>query len=343
MIFTLPSKYEEWYTGLILQLEINKGNPIKWQMIPIRQSKNEFRLSLLTDTEKDKILSEVEDYSKIITDDVVALDVLKNTIQSFNEARASQAAAGMAYYAFFSLFPLLLGLVALGSFVLESQRVYQEVIDLVAEAFPTSESLIRSNIDHVFSLRGPVGVIGLISLLWSGSGIFTTLAYNINLAWPKAQQRNLLEKRLVGLGMIGMLIGLLLLSLISTAALSLLPKLEVPLGGGVSIYDTLLWAFLTNLVPWLFTFLLFFGLYRWVPNTQVGWIEAIWGAAAAALAWRIATHAFAWYLNSGLVSYQLVYGSLGAVVALLFWIYLSSLITLFGAHLSAAIARHAGR
>ena len=57
----------------------------------------------------------------------------------------------------------------------------------------------------------------------------------------------------------------------------------------------------------------------------------------ASAAWKIATTGFAWYVTSGFGRYQLVYGSLGAVVALLFLIYLIAMITLFGAHLSAAI------
>ena len=63
-------------------------------------------------------------------------------------------------------------------------------------------------------------------------------------------------------------------------------------------------------------------------------------ALVAASAWEVTKSAFGWFLSSGLVRHQLVYGSLGTVVALMLWIYLSSLITLFGAHLSAAITHH---
>jgi membrane protein len=58
----------------------------------------------------------------------------------------------------------------------------------------------------------------------------------------------------------------------------------------------------------------------------------------ASLAWELAKQAFAWYLSSGFAKYDLVYGSLGAVVALMFWIYIGSWIVFFGAHLSAVIA-----
>jgi membrane protein len=266
------------------------------------------------------------------------LEILRCAVQGFNDARAAQAAASMAYYAFFSIFPLLIAVVAAGSFVLESQKVYQDIVDVLLQAFPSSEQLIKRNIDQVLKLRGPVGIVGLISLLWSGTGVFSALAFNVNQAWSEAESRNLLEKRLVALGMLGALVGLLLLSLLSTVARSLLPRLQVPLWGSISIYETALWAMLSNVIPWFFIFLLYLSLYRWVPNTDVRWFEAFWGAAVSALGWALATRAFTWYLSSGIAQYELVYGSLGAVVVLLFWIYLSSLITLFGAHLSAAVA-----
>jgi membrane protein len=269
-----------------------------------------------------------------------SLDILRETFQRFNDARASEAAAGMAYYALFSLFPLLLALVAAGSFFLESERAYREVVDLVTQAIPVSRGLIERNIRRVLELRGTVGIVGLIGLLWSATGVFTILANHINRAWPEAETRNFLEKRLVALGMVGVLAGLLVLSLFSTAVLNLLPRLQVPLWGGVSIYETSLWAIVSKLVPGLFISLMFLSLYRWVPNTEVKWSGAVWAALVAAFAWEAVASAVTWYLSSGLARYELVYGSLGAVVALMFWIYISSLITLFGAYLSAAINRH---
>jgi len=269
-----------------------------------------------------------------------SLDILRETFQRFNEARASEAAAGMAYYALFSLFPLLLALVAAGSFFLESERAYREVVDLVTQAIPVSRGLIERNIRRVLELRGTVGIVGLIGLLWSATGVFTILANHINRAWPEAETRSFLEKRLVALGMVGALAGLLVLSLFSTAVLNLLPRLQVPLWGGVSVYETSLWAIASKLVPGLFIFLMFLSLYCWVPNTEVKWSGVIGGALVAAFAWEVVASAFAWYLSSGLARYELVYGSLGAVVALMFWIYISSLITLFGAYLGAAINQH---
>ena len=271
-----------------------------------------------------------------------ALDILADAARRFDEVHASQATASIAYYAVFSLFPLLLVLIAGGSFVLESEWVQQQVLDFVAEVFPIAQPLIAKNIQIVLERRGTVGVVALASLLWSGTGVLTVLAYNINRAWPEARPRSFLKRRLVAMGMFVGLVVLLVLSSIASTVLNVLARFHVPLWGGNAMDATPLWAVLSSVVLRLFAFLALLGLYRWVPNTTVRWWEAFWGALVATLAGEIATRGFTWYLSSGLVQYELVYGSLGAMVALMLWIYISGLIALFGAHLSAAVARHRG-
>jgi membrane protein len=262
------------------------------------------------------------------------LDIVATALRTFTETRASQAAASLAYYAFFSLFPLLLVLIAGGSYFLNSQQVYDDVMQFVQEAVPVSAQVINDNLQQVLNVRGTVGVIGLIILLWSASGFFTNFAYNINLAWPSAPRRNFLEKRLVGLGMIAGLSGLLILSLSLDWITNLIPFLNETSASASTLG---LWRLISDLGSWLTIFLLFLALYRWVPTAKVQWHATLWGAIVTSMAWKVATAGFSWYLSSGMSSYSLVYGSLGAIVALLFLIFIVSLITLFGAHLSAAI------
>jgi len=262
------------------------------------------------------------------------LKILKQAITTFSGTRASQAAASLAYYAIFSLFPLLLLLVAGGSYFLNSEQVYQTVTRFIQNAIPASPEVINENLNQVLVARGTVGLVGLLTLLWSASSFFTNLAYNINLAWPDAPRRNFLKKRLVGLGMIAGLSGLLILALISNWITSLIPFLNSARG---SPFFSGMWSQISVLGSWLTLFLLFLALYRWIPSVDVRWKANIGGALFASIMWKLATAGFNWYLRSGLNSYQLVYGSLGAIVALLFLIFIVSLVTLFGAHLCAAI------
>ena len=226
--------------------------------------------------------------------------ILKYTFETFSESNASQAAAGLAYYAIFSIFPFLLVIIVGGSYFLNRQQVFQAVENLLQNIFPNAVNLITRNLNQVIQARGPVGIIGLLTLLWSATGFFTNLAYNINRAWQGAPRRNFFEKRLVGLGMIAGLGGLLLFSLV----LDWLPPYL-----GIFVSSPQLsgfWALASVLGSWLAIFLLFLTLYRWVPTENTSWRAALVGALVASAAWKIATIAFHWYLQSGFGKYQLV-------------------------------------
>jgi membrane protein len=262
------------------------------------------------------------------------LSILENAVKTFTDKQAAQASAGLAYYSIFSIFPLLLVFIAAGSYFIDTNQVFNVVTQFIQQALPISRQIINENLQEILKARGTAGIISIVTLLWSASGMFTSLAYNINLAWSKAARRNFLQNRLVGLWMIVGLIGLIVLSLILSWITHRLPFMDI---AHASPSDLLLLQIISAFGSWLMIFLVFFALYHWIPTMHVPWSATLWGALLASLAWKAVTTGFTWYLNSRFGRYQLVYGSLGAIVAFLFLIYIISLITLFGAHLSAAI------
>ncbi len=110
--------------------------------------------------------------------------ILETAIRTFTEKQAAQASAGLAYYTFFSIFPLILVFVAGGSYFLDSHQVFNTVTQFIQQALPISRQVINENLEEILEERGTAGIISLLILLWSASGMFTNLAYNINLAWP---------------------------------------------------------------------------------------------------------------------------------------------------------------
>jgi membrane protein len=262
------------------------------------------------------------------------LSILETAVRTFTEKQAAQASAGLAYYTFFSIFPLMLVFIAGGSYFLDSHQVFNTVTQFIQQALPISRQVINENLEEILERRDTAGIVSLLILLWSASGMFTNLAYNINLAWPLATRRNFLQNRLVGLWMIVGLIGLIILSLILSWMTARLPFIRF---NQTSSSDLFLLRIISALGSWLMIFLVFLTLYHWIPTLRVRWSATLWGALLASLAWKLVITGFSWYLGSSFGQYQLVYGSLGAIVAFLFLIYIISLITLFGAHLSAAI------
>jgi membrane protein len=265
--------------------------------------------------------------------------ILRLAIKRFIEVRGPEAAASIAYYAIFSLFPLILLFVSITGFLLVSEQTQAQVLALITQAVPISNNFVRDNLRQILEARNTGGIIGLVALLWAASGVFLAVARNINRAWPRAHLRNIVQGRLVAMAIIAGMGILLLLSLAASTLFKLLPEFNIPIRGSISIYDTFLWQLLTNLIPWLVSTFVFYALYRWIPNTLVkGW-EAFWGALVATVLWQGTTELFTWFLRSNLANYQILYGSLGTILALLTWIYLTGMITLFGAHISSAVAQ----
>ena len=264
------------------------------------------------------------------------LNILRDAVKTFTVTRANQAAASLAYYIIFSLFPLLLVLISAGSYFLSSQEVYLKVSQLIQQSIPFSYQWIDENLRTVLEQRGAVGIIGLITLTWAASGGFINLAYNINLAWLEAPQRNFFQGRLVALKMIGGLSGLFFLSIILDWIFNLLGIFNIPFA---SLIQVDFWRWFSGVFSWLTIFLLFFALYYWVPTVNVKGNSAFWAALVASVAWEFSTALFSLYLSSRFGRYELIYGSVGALVAFLFLIYILATITLFGAHLASAMDR----
>jgi membrane protein len=268
------------------------------------------------------------------------LAILALTIRRFSQTRAAENAATLAYYTLFSIFPFLISLIVAGSFFLEREEVYQRVLDFVVQAFPASQSLIQENLRTVLTLRGTVGLAGLLGLTWSATGLFSNLIFAINRAWPNTIPRNFLRKRLAGLGVAISLALLLGLSVITTTAVNLFLSLDLS-QFGLSVLKILpLRSIFTRLLSWLMKGIIFFAIYMWAPNTRVPVKAAAWGAVIAATGWELATAAFTWYLTSGIPRFEVVYGSLGTVVVLMLWIYIGAIVVLLGAHLGAAIVAY---
>ena len=270
------------------------------------------------------------------------LALARATIEAFQADEGPLMAAAIAYYTFFSFFPLALFLIALGSFFLESADAQARVLALLQQVLPASGDLIRRNIRQVLEIRGAIGLVAALSFLWSASGIFSVVSGAFNKAWSVETPPPFWRGKLLGLGIVTIMgVMLFLLSLTSTALFNIVRRLQSPLLSWQLLRGDRFLGILTALLPLTFSILMFLLLYKVVPYTRVGWGEAWRGALLAAPAWEMAKGLFAWYLGSGLARYNLVYGSLGAVVALLFWLYIMGTILLLGAEFSAQYAKAA--
>ncbi|MGQ9626246.1 MAG: YihY/virulence factor BrkB family protein [Anaerolineae bacterium] len=254
-------------------------------------------------------------------------------IQSLEEDDCFAWAAAIAYYALISFFPLLLILIVAASYFLERAEAKEEVMRLVAVYIPTSEELVRANIEQVLRARGAVGVLAMLGFLWSASVVFSSLERALNRVWEVRVMRPFWRRRLLAVSMIAGLGALFLLSVASTALFDLFRHLRLPFH-----LDGWMWGLLTASLPIFLNVLIFSLLYKILPYRLVGWSEALPGALLAGLSWEGVKKLFTSYLIR-VVPYNLVYGSLGAVIALLIWFYITAFVLLLGAEFSAILSR----
>ncbi len=263
------------------------------------------------------------------------LGIFRYALVRFSELRGVEGSASIAFFTIFGFPPLLIVIVSVASYFLEIPDIQDFIIELVREILPIPPDLIIEFLEGVLNQRGAVGIIGLLGLAWAGSGVLMSLTANINRAWPTAKIRNVVEKRLIAFLMIGAFILFIAASSVTSTLLAFFTQLELPF---ISISPPI--GMLSDTVLFLLRFALFLALYFFVPKTKVRKRAAFWAALLASIAWEITSYGFNWYFQSGLSNYNLLYGSLGTLVALMFWIYLDCLILVFGAYFSAAIENH---
>jgi membrane protein len=261
--------------------------------------------------------------------------IIRYAVERFSQMRAVEGSASIAFFTIFGLPPLLIVIVTVASYYLEIPDIQEQLIQVIEEILPIPPDLIIEFLEGVLNQRGAVGIIGLIGLTWAGSGVLMSLTANINRAWPTAKIRNVVEKRLVAFLMIGAFILFIAATSVLSTILAFFTQLDLPftpISPPVGI--------LTDILLFSLRFILFLALYFFVPKTRVKKRAAFWAAVFASIAWEITAYGFNWYFQSGLANYNFLYGSLGTLVALMFWIYLDCLILVFGAYFSAAIVNH---
>jgi membrane protein len=243
-------------------------------------------------------------------------------IAAFGSSHAGNYASGLAFNAFLSMFPLILGLLAILGFATQAPSIKTGVLNAILGFFPLSahDELVKTFIG-VQQHSGLFGIIGLVGLLWSGSSLFTSMEFSLGMIIG-AGQRSLFRQRAMALAMT----ILFVVSLVVTIGVNSL--IAVP--GVVWFFEPVV-----GLLVW-FTFML--AVYRLVPNrTYV--VGELWpGVVIAGTAMEILT--LLWPLYAGLSHNFSTYGSaLALFFVLASWLYFLAEFILLGA---VANRLHAG-
>ncbi len=280
------------------------------------------------------------------------LPLLKETVSEFQQDEAAQLGAALAYYAMFSIFPLLLLLVAGLGFVLRSWDqaidVQQQILSAAATNFsPQMAETLAAILSGVKSQAGGATIVGLVTLLIGASGVFQQLDLSFNRIWdvPKPTESagllhtvwRTVRTKLFSFGMV-LAVGFLLLvsMVISAVSQALLEQLQgLPVVGGAAGFA------LGLLISFSLNTLVFMLLFKFLPDTVVYWRDVWLGALVTALVWELAKYLLAWYIGRSAQSYS-AYGAVGTVLVLMVWIYFSSQILYLGAEFTQVYSRRHG-
>jgi len=257
----------------------------------------------------------------------------QETVSAFSEDRCSLIAAALAFYSFLSLIPLLLvSMAGLGLVVGSSQAMWQASFDYLQKMIPAAGGIGRF-LESMVTQSPVAGGIGLIGLIWGGSGAFSTLQSALHTVWHHQKPRTFFIARLVAVLILILVVILLLLSILATWGLEAAKHYRLPLGNYTLGDLPLIWGAVGLLLPFLLTVGMFLCLYQAVPHPGIRLWHLLGASAIAALCWELAKYGFTWYVTN-LPGINQIYGSLGTVVILLLWMYYSAIIFLLGAELA---------
>jgi membrane protein len=287
---------------------------------------------------------------------------LRKTASDFSEDDCMSSGAAIAYYAIFSLPPLLVLVVMIaGYFGVSPDRIQNVVqnqwgISSKAEQDSTqqgeNDGAGESNEEDAASTprTGTLGtlerIVGGAILLFSATGLFAQLQYALNRAWevkPDPKRGGVwafITKRILSFGMVLVVAFLLLISFVLT---TIIDELTAMLQGGAPSGVMLaVGIVLNNLAAFVVAMLLFAAIFKVLPDAEMAWRDVWVGAAMTALLFVVGKTLIGWYLQNSDVGTE--WGSAAtSMVGVLVWMYYSCLILLFGAELTQVWASDYGR
>lgn len=243
-------------------------------------------------------------------------------------------ASQLAYYLVLSFFPFLIFLITLIGFLRPDPL---NVLELLGEILPTSVyDLTESTVSEIISSQntGLLGVSILLSI-WTASSGFRAVIKGINKAYNIKEKRSYIRRSIISyistiilaLTIIATLILLVFGNVIGTHIISLLPFYEFWLK---------LWNIMRYVVIVLVLIFVFAAIYKYTPSKRLKWRQVLPGAIISTFGWLILSSGFSFYINN-FSNYSRFYGSLAAVFILMIWLFLSSMVFMFGVELNSVL------
>jgi len=269
-------------------------------------------------------------------------DILWRIYQNISEDRVVLVAAGITFYSILALFPAIAALVALYGLFADPGTIASN-LDQVADILPGGAiEVIRDELNRVAaqgrSTLGFAFIVGLAVSLWSANAALKSLFDALNLVYNEDEKRGLIKLNLISLAFTTATILFVLLALAAIVVVPIVINLFGLTDAANLVMRIARWPLVLVVVA--------VGLavvYRYGPSrAKARWRWITWGSAFAAIAWLALSILFSWYA-ANFASYNKTYGSLGAIIGFMVWIWLSTIVVLIGAEIDAEMEHQTAR
>ncbi|HEY3569255.1 MAG TPA: YihY/virulence factor BrkB family protein [Thermoanaerobaculia bacterium] len=271
-------------------------------------------------------------------------ELIKDSFKEWQKDGALDLGAALAYYAIFSLAPLLLVALAVAGLLWDRGQIQSQLIGQVQGLMgPQGAQAVQTMLANAGQHgKGVIAtVLALVTILFGATGVFVQLQNALNKIWNVEAKPGLgiwsfVKTRLISFGMVLGIGFLLLVSLVISTAVSALGKWATGLMPGS---ETLMQV-VTFVVSFAFITLLFAMMFKFLPDVEIGWRDVWVGAVAMALLFTLGKFLIGLYLGKSSVAST--YGAAGSLVIVLLWIYYSSQILFLGAEFTQVYATRYG-
>lgn len=264
----------------------------------------------------------------------------KDMVNRINEADVMGLSAQLAYFFLLSLFPFLLFLVTLLGFLPIN---VDEFLNMTSTYLPGEVvEMIETNLTYLLNNRsGGLLSVSILGTLWSASNGFNAIAKSFNKAYQVEVDRSFILNRLIAFALMFLLIIVVAVALLFSVFGKVIGEKLFGLIGLENLISS--WDLIRYTASSVTFFVAFFILYKIAPNKKIKAKYVIWGTLFTTVLWQISSLGFSYYVNT-LGNYSATYGSLGTVIILMVWFYLSGIIINTGGVLNAYLLdRHEGR
>jgi len=265
-------------------------------------------------------------------------DILSDALANYRINGNTNQAAAIALYAILSIIPLfILTLLLVNGLFGHDPGIREKLIDGIRQFVPSFTGALLIQFGHIEGKKELLGWAGIVSLIWFSAMIFSTIETALNVIFRSRVRRSYIVSKLLAVGMIplGWAVGFASVALTYIAAV--LAKQPVLVPGWLNFTEVqgILFRYL---LPYLLTVLFFTVLYKAIPAAKVSIKSALIGSTIFAALMEIAKQFFTWYV-ANYTRYNVIFGSLEAVVILVIWVFYASLILLFCAELISSYQR----